>query len=518
MRWASRPLLWDASAILLFLSLMGLLRDNVTANELTKFTDAMVYADPGWVPGLFPQGPEPGRRQWVFQTLVAPLLAGQGFLTASIVGRLAGYAALAMGFAAVFRAVGLRLAWSIPVVFAVDFAPSMIAGEWLTTGIEPKVFSYALVLMALGPALRGEPMSARVGAALGAATSLHVLVGLYGALAIGGLHLARGRAAWTGWRHLLGVITVFAVCAAFALRPIIAHLIGVGDGAGHAEGLPASAIYVFLRAPHHLDPRSWPAAGWLRVAVFLLLLAAAWVALRRVADAAPARRLALFGACSMIPFFMGLLVASVDAKGRWLQYYPFRFGDVMLPFAVYLLGARFAQSLLPSPWVPRALAAALILAHLRPLAVDLGRLREFPGPAHGVTPEWRAVCEWARRSTPRKAIFVVPPLGANTFPWLARRRPLATFKQVNLSGGLPEWYRRMSALAAWEGEWPDGGWSAARWIDSRYTRLSADELRAVMGRYGASYAIRPASPRVELPVVFENESFIVYRFAPEATP
>ena len=42
MRWASRPLLWDASAILLFLSLMGLLRDNVTANELTKFTDAMV--------------------------------------------------------------------------------------------------------------------------------------------------------------------------------------------------------------------------------------------------------------------------------------------------------------------------------------------------------------------------------------------------------------------------------------------------------------------------------------------
>jgi hypothetical protein len=41
---------------------------------------------------------------------------------------------------------------------------------------------------------------------------------------------------------------------------------------------------------------------------------------------------------SLIPFVLGVAIAPFDSQGRFLQYYPFRLADIMLPLtpACYL--------------------------------------------------------------------------------------------------------------------------------------------------------------------------------------
>lgn len=48
--------------VFLFLCLNFLLHRVPNSNEISKFTDAMFYLDPGWVPALFPGGGDFGSR------------------------------------------------------------------------------------------------------------------------------------------------------------------------------------------------------------------------------------------------------------------------------------------------------------------------------------------------------------------------------------------------------------------------------------------------------------------------
>ncbi len=509
------PGLAQFAVVLAVLCLAALFRGNVTGNELTKLIEAKAYANPDWIPGLFPAGAEAGRRQWLFQALIGPLLRGpHGFLAASLVGRLAAYLALAGGLAAVARALGLSPAWTALLVIAMDRWPSMIAGEWVIGGVEPKVFSYGLVLLALAPAVRGQRPGPAVAAVLGLATSMHVLVGLYGTLAVAAAFAAHGRMAWPGTRRLVLSAVLFFLTAALAIRPIVAHLQGIGDGAGEPGGPPGSYLYAYLRVPHHVVPATWPLSHWAWPVACLILLVAAARELRLSSARGPANAMLGFAAGALGPFIAGLAIAPFDAEGRWLQYYPFRFADAMVPFAAFALTARALDAALKSARVSRAIAVAAVLA-LVPAAIHGAySLRSFPGPAQGVRPEWRAVCEWARAQTPPDALFVVPPVGSESFPWLARRRSFATFKQVWPSGGLPEWHRRLSALADWSGPWPCGGWAAAAWLAERYDRLDRPRLTALAHQYRATHIIRSACRPLDWPPVYTNAEFGVWTLPP----
>lgn len=511
----------DVAWIALLLCLIGLIRDNVSSNELTKFTDAMYYADPSWVPGLFPSGPDPGRRQWLYQLLASPLLAHGGFLFASLVGRLAAYLLLAAGLASVKRALGLRMLYFAPVVVLLDRLPSMAAGEWITWGVEPKVFSYGLILLALGPVLRGTASPLRTALLLGLATSLHVLVGLYAALAIAPLQAVQARSRRSG----AASVVLFLLASSFALRPVFVHLLQSASARVAGE-LPASFIYVFLRAPHHLDPASWPSTWWLRLTAYVLLLAFSYIALRRSTGTddtrTTERRLLIFAAVAMLPFVAGLAVAPFDREGRLLQYYPFRFGDVMLPFATCVMVARLGQHLAGGragrlvTAAARAAVTAMLALLLYRFAGDARLLLRFPGPAQDVSQAWLDCTSWIRANTPPEALFIAPPRESATFPWLARRRMLGTFKQVTLSGGLQEWHRRMSNLAATDGPWPVRGWQAAEWIAGRYRELDTAQVRHLMGTYNAACFLTAAGHRVDLPCVYTNESFALYT-SPQAS-
>ena len=54
--------------------------------------------------------------------------------------------------------------------------------------------------------------------------------------------------------------------------------------------------------------------------------------------------LAEFTLIALIPFGAGMIISLFDYQGEWLQYYPFRFGDIMLTLTTCLLVAYNLQS------------------------------------------------------------------------------------------------------------------------------------------------------------------------------
>jgi hypothetical protein len=135
-----------------------------------------------------------------------------------------------------------------------------------------------------------------------------------------------------------------------------------------------------------------------------------------------------------------------------------------------------------------ALAAALWLA---PQAYALARVRWEGGG-------WREAQDWARRSTPRDAVFLTPPREAG-FRVFSERTVVGEWKdgtqQYFDDAFVREWGTRMEAL---RGE--------------AYPSLSDDELLGLAARYGASYVVLPARPiRPGLASVHRGHGYAVYR-------
>lgn len=512
-------------SLLAFLCLIGLFRDNAILNEVTKFSDAMYYANPDWIPNFLPQGPDFGRRQWLFQTLVTPLLNSYGFLAVSLTGRLFCFVLFALGFALIARALRLKPVVICLIVALFYYYPGVVAGEWVLKAFEPKVISYALVLIALGHFLSGHRSLVLIAALLGVATSFHVLVGLYAGFALSVAAFLQRRRLPVSRGAVLLASGVFCCTGILALKPVIGHLLGIGQQLSGEALYSPSYIYVYLRSPHHLDPSSWK-PGWIGQ---LLLYVAGFAGAAFMAHRAGARSedaplqfalqgLLLFAVAAMLPFCFGLIIAPFDSQGRFLQYYLFRFGDVMLPLCTFLFIAFVLQSIqvrrlqLALQPALAGLFVGVLFYHLLQCPNQLAQLREYPGSGKKMNVEWLELTAWVKTGTGRDALFVVPPGNSEfiTFPWLARRRMLATFKQVNLSGGLIEWQRRLSDLAGTAEPWPYRGFSAARWLRKRYLLLENQQVTALMTKYRAAYFVTFASHVLELPVVFSNRIYTVY--------
>lgn len=507
-----------AALVLLALALRYLLDGNVTVNELTKFIDARIALDPGWLAGTVPAGLEAGDRQWLFRWLIRPLLENGGFYLTSVVGRLAGYALLALALALLFRRLRIHVLFGTAAVLVWARYPSLVAGEWVLPGFEPKLLSYGLAWLALAGTLAPQPRWPAVATALGLAVSLHVLVGLHATLAtLVTAWLTRrdrpvsGRAG--GVALMVGLLLSLP-----AAGPVWQHLTGAGALVGTPEPgtPPASAIYVFLRAPHHLDPASWPAGWWIPLAGSLVVLGAGY----RVVSSREVRGLIVYAGATLLPFAAGLGLARVDHDGRWLQYYWFRYADVTVPLAVALLVAHGASAgwariragrragLEVAAWV---LAAGWLVLQAAGQAERWALLSAVAQRGPGGSSRWAETCLWIREHTPPEAVFLVPPHGAESFPWLARRPMVGTFKQVVLSGGLPRWYRKMTDIGGWPEPWPVRGYEAQRRLGEAYARLTPERARTLMETYQADYFVTGTGLAYDLSPVYRNPDFAVYR-------
>ena len=369
-----------------FLSLKFLLDNNMgNVNEVDVLPLARQYADPTWIPHDWYLNQPPGYRL-LFQSIVGKLAVVWGFLAASIIGRLVCYGLVSSGLFFIGRRLGLNFAFLLLAVllFIINPYQGAVAQEWIIGPLETKTIAYGFVLLGINWMLGG-----RYGLAVlmvGFATSFHVLVGgwtflsVLGWLALNQVFKQTHRSGIRGVGHLASIILTYLIASAFAIPPVLHHL-RVPSPSGPIN---ASYIYVFLRLPHHLNPLSW-GIDWLFGLLYLLILGISVAIIRRQTDSKQSAAfydarldLARFTLVALIPFVLGALIAPFDLQGKWLQYYPFRLGDVMLTLSTCLLFICALTQFL----TPKAERVAISLSLILLSGLASIQATDFPRTAH----------------------------------------------------------------------------------------------------------------------------------------
>ena len=463
-----------------------LLSDCFDTNEADKLPLALQRVRPDWLPlDWYLNQPQP--HQWLFLDLAGRLLDGLGFVAGSLVIRLAGYALWCWGVVELAIELGLALPWLLAALALWLPRQGMVAGEWVLGSAEPKTFAYALLLLAFVSWRRGR--SGWGGLQAGLACSAHVLVGGYGAITLAALAWIRSpQHRWRWWLALAG-----ALLGAFALyQPVLGRLTELADSMpDQAQSFSADWLYVVFRHPHHLLPASWR-AGWLAVVVVLL----GWGWLGRwldrgaelrlpAAELEACRELWLWSALALVPFGLGLLVSLVDPDGLFIQLYPFRFADTLVPLALVLVGARALQTLVPLPGRLAAVGLPVLLGVAAVLSTHGAVLR--PWQAYALPADKAEVYAALMANTPQGGRVLTPPGGFSDLALRTRRAQVVQFRQVPGSMRLlGEWSNRLAELSGGEAvlRAGPGGAAAERRLVEAYGQLRPEQLAALARRYG----------------------------------
>jgi hypothetical protein len=478
------------------------------SNEAHYLTRARHAADPSWAAGdFFLESPE---AHGLFSRVMGPLTMQLSLDAAAWVGRLAGWALLALGFVHAARGV---LPAAVPRIlaaglFSLALRHTTAAGEWLIGGCEAKVFAWAAVVWAAGDIARGQ--WGRAWAVLGMATAVHPVVGGWGMVAEVLAWIAVGTRVGGGW------LLAGAALAAVGVAPAL-HLTGMADAAIRAE---AARIYVVDRLSHHLLPRTF-ADGM--IARHVLAVVVWWLVWRQLPATAERRRLDAFTVAAVCLSVGGVLVSLIEpvapsfAYGL-LRFYWFRLADGLVPLSLALaVAAWIARAGTDVQGPPGFLRWFLVAA----LCLDAAHeSRHWPLPGRAPLPArsdrfmkaeaWRDICAWVRDNTPPDACFIVPRM-AGSFVWRTGRREVVCWKNVPQGPqSLVDWRRRM--IDCYSG---DGSMTA---LEGHVSALGPARVLDAARRYGADHVITPAGDDGLDAPPFErlhaNEGYAVYRIAP----
>ncbi|GAB4426954.1 MAG: hypothetical protein OHK0035_03510 [Cyanobacteria bacterium J069] len=526
-------------------SLRCLLAGNMgQVNETNILPFARQHINPDWISQDWYLN-QPAGYRFPFIAIFGRMADAWGFLATSIVGRLLGYTGLSAALLFLSRRIGLSVPLLLLAVTLFLYVNTGLSGasgaqgtvsrEWLFGGIEPKIPAYTCILFAVGLLLEGRRVLA--GLLLGVATSFHTLVGGWAFLcAIAWLVLWR-RDLLRHWQRDIKMLALYTVGAVFAIQPVLQQLTTQTPEGRFSE----SFVYVFIRTPHHLNPLSWDFGWWFKPLTLLIIIASSVYLLRQMAKQrkqlnAPAHQarlgLAVFVLCSLIPFAAGLLVSPFDTEGKFLQYYPFRFGDIMLPLNACLLGCcaleqSFARG--QGAKLLKRIVLGIVAAVCAAQAVVFGQqaiaLQDFPSRAQRIDGDGKNLSEWIQENTQREAVFITPPVEFDNFHWLAERATIAKFKLVPPSSeGIPEWIDRLTRLSGNVDPWDDirrdrdNSGQIQRRMTRGYHNLSTEQAIALMQTYNAAYFLSKGLPKLNLPVAYQNEDYTLYAAPNVTTP
>jgi hypothetical protein len=315
-----------------------------------------------------------------------------------------------------------------------------MAGEWVIGGVEAKGFSYGFVFLGLEALVRARWRA--VWPLLGAASSLHVLVGGWSVIA-----------AMFAWcccrprpplRTMLPWLMLGLVLALPGLLPALA----LTRGADAQTVTSANIIYVFHRLSHHLVFHRLPTDYVLRHAILLT----AWVLLWRfVPQNARSGRLHAFVAGAVLIAAGGIAIDVAlrnrpDLAAGVLRYYWYRLSDVLVPLGATFAGIGAVRRLADRKPIEARLWVGVALIVLvgfvgnvawqrwtdrRPEAIAQSRSGRFASShsAAALYRAWRDTCQWIDRHTPRDAVFLTPR-AQQTFKWYAGRSEVAVWKDI----------------------------------------------------------------------------------------
>jgi hypothetical protein len=539
-----RQILLQTLAVLVFLCLELLLDGNmgrVGWNEIDVLPLARQFVQPNWVPSDWYLN-QPAGYRFLFQATFGWFAAIWGFLAASILGRLICYSVLAFGLVQLGRRLGLTLSLLLLSLllylhsgcdrFLLDrcaYDQGAIAGEWLMGSLEAKAAAYSLLPLAIAWLLAGRYRS--VALLLGLMTSFHVLVGGWAFLVGVGWILLHRQAYPKSKGYFASCLLIYVIASGFAI-PAVVQQLTAAPIATSTTSLSPSYIYVFLRLTHHLNPLSWSLERWIRPIIMLFLLSGSVIVLRRKRRSAqsPAQeqitdalRLADFVGVALIPFGLGLLIAPFDLEGRWLQYYPFRLGDVLLPLGTCLLLACALQRSIAAQF-QRMFRLVCILLLTLSLCLEVPdfyqqilALEEFPSQVQEVDPAWQNFTRWIRRETPKAALIISPPVEFTNFTWLTERPTIAKFKFLPQNpSGILEWYERLTDLGGGETVWAgvtrtrDNPDAIEDQLTAGYNQLTTDQVQLLMQKYQADFFATQRQHRLDLPIAYRNDRYVLY--------
>lgn len=429
-------------------------------------------------------------------------------------GRLATWTALAWAWRRLCLAVLPRgvaeSRWGYAVAASMLFLSLNVgchlAGEWVVGGFEAKGIAYALVFAALAALVRDRWNIALT--LLGAASAWHVLVGGWAAVAAALCWLLDAdrpslKTFWPG-------IALGAVLSLAGLLPALE----LNRGLSPDVIAEANDIYVFRRLRHHLVPQAF---AWWMIGRYLLMVLA-WAIIRRFAPAdRPQAAIERIVVASLIIALIGFGIALCTRQDeRWaaalLRFYWFRLADAMLPAGIalrvvslaastprgrrwWLAGAAICSLLVAT--ASRSSYAVVTLFHNTPRADAPSKVADHA--------DWRAACLWIADHTPADAVFLTPRL-AQSFTWYAGRGEVVTWKDLPQdAASVVEWWRRLEAIHGTR--WPD---AEGDWHES-LTELSVSRLRRLAALYSAQYLITLTEPRLDLPRVYTNSTYAVYK-------
>lgn len=497
-------------------------------NEAVYLTKARHAVDPAWGQGdFFLETPD---AHGIFYRVAGPLAAALPLPQAAWIGRIAGWALLAIGFrqATIPLIAAARYRVLAALLFSFALRTTTAAGEWVIGGCEAKVFAWAAALGCIGAVAAARfPEACFRG---GIATAFHPIVGgwtLVATLATWLVELGRPAAAagsprggWPAWTWR-GVALLAGGVAAAALGLVPA--LGLTAGVDAATRAAATKIYVVERLSHHLLPRTFADGMIARH----LLAAAAWWLLSRVLTPTPARRrIAVLTWVSLGISAVGVAISLLEPWAptitySLLRYYWFRLADVMVPFA---LATAFAAALSDAAacgrltsWRPAWLRAAVVGL----LGVDLA-VQSLHWPLPGRTTvtaradskvaadAWADICDWVRDHTAADACFLTPR-GAASFTWRTGRREVVSWKNSPQdAASLVAWRQRIVDCFSRSGSLVE--------MERSTAALGPERLRQVAERYAADHVIVP----IDTPLVdaipgerlHANGTYAVYRLTP----
>ncbi|MBD1847343.1 hypothetical protein H6F89_28835 [Cyanobacteria bacterium FACHB-63] len=517
-RFTSRSRFFPFLAVLAFLSLSRLLDGNMgSANEVDVLPLAKQFANPNWIPNDWYLN-QPAGYRFLFQSMFGWVAAQWGFLATSIIGRLFCYGLVAAGLVAIAKKINLSLPFLLLAISLFLAKQSVAANEWLVKALEAKAVAYGLVLLAIHFMLAGRFLW--MSFLLGLATSFHVLAGGWAFVSVLGWLALKSKLRLQ--RNCFGLILLgYLVGSVFALPAIAQQLLSSSP----VHSISPSFIYVFLRLPHHLYPFAWSSKAGIAIALYLVVLAlSVWLLRRERSESYTAQiELAQFTLISFVPFVLGLAIAPFDAEGKVLQYYPFRFGDVMLPLGTALLFTCAIEQRLRNNHRAALLVSILLLSAI--VAVQslnfknqFLSLAQFPTVQQEVSPKWKELCAWVNQNTSKDAVVLVPPgLQFASFTWLTERSTVANFKLLPQNKvGIVEWYQCLddlsgrSVLEQASAQRSTIGWELSKALNTAYLKLSSSQIEALMTKYQANYFVTKVSHQLNLPIAYRNQDYLVY--------
>lgn len=509
-------LLFQTATVFVLFALFATIRAPIPAvNEPHYLSKAKHVWNPAWCSrDLFL---ESSNAHLVFYQAIGGLTRFLSLDQTAWVGRILGWSILAWGWTrlASFLVPGRVGAILSACVFLGLATIGNLSGEWLVGGVEAKVFSYGFLCLAIHGAFRKRWFVAAIG--MGLAIGFHPIVGIWGygagMFALVWIHLSSPeelRSPVSDGRQPVLKFVLLACVFFIAALPGLIPAMQVAFNAPSAEvAHAADALLVFDRLDHHLDPTKFHRSAYVQYGVMLV----AWAGLCCLVPETPAERLFFRFVIGTTAIAVGGLV--VGCGPRWaglMKFYPFRLFDVFLPAALAFTLAALAQKFASTgtvrvpQWISLrgAIAAVLFLAAgIAPFVFSAPDRN--PGGLSGERPaQWREVCVWIADNTPPESLFLTPKFNFG-FKWYAGRAEYVAWKDCPQdAASLLEWKRRLNFIYRWR-------------VDNYSEGYSPAEIVMLRDATDIDFIVAWNADQFQLPPLFRNESFSVYRLTPPAT-